>query len=291
MGNVYRNIDAIEAGDYTPSPIYSTGIHALDRALRGGIPVNKIALFAARTSHGKTATAMRLAYNFAMQDRMVTVLWCEDDEEEFSLRSIALLAKAPLVDVMEAYRAKKMARITKSIPGKDRDLWYTNVTVHTANRPTVKTVCEIIGNMVEGSTLIIDHLGEIDWGQGVKHEAIGDGFRKIRAVANEKKVLVICMAQLNRDWDRRKAASQNPEGVRPVLSDIENSGQLEQAARVCAVLEKVQDTNGELAYCFHVFKPDIRDAMCRWDEATCTPDNPVPVPVGEAVQPDLALVK
>ena len=287
MGNVYRSIDSIELGDYTPAPMYPTGINSLDRALRGGIPTNKIALFAARTSHGKTATAMRLAYNLAMADKMVTVLWCEDDEEEFTLRSLSLLAGAPLVDVMDAYRHKRVAKLTKDLPGKDRDLWYTNVNVVTVNRPTVAFVCSTIAAMAPGAVLIIDHLGELDWGQGVKHETIGDGFRKIRAAALAAKVLVICMAQLNRDWDRRKAASQNPDSVRPVLSDIENSGQLEQAARVCAIMEKVTDTNGELGYCFHVFKPDIRDAMCRWDEATCTPDNFPFVPVGEAVQPTL----
>ena len=290
MGNVFRGIDSFGSGNYEVVEVYPTGIVALDKALGGGLPVNKVALFAARTSHGKTATAMRLAYNLAMQDRIVNVLWLEDDLDEFTLRSISLLANEPLIDVMGKYRRRGLAPVVNRIPQSHRDLWYTNASVDRMDRPSVADVCGYIRGMTPGAVLIVDHLGEINWGQGMKHEAIGDGFRKIRAAGLEAKVLVVCMTQLNRDWDRRKAASDTPDKVRPCLSDIENSGQLEQAARVCAILEKMPENElGMPAYAFHLFKPNIRGAICRWDEATCTPDNLPAVPVGENIQPDLKL--
>ena len=267
----------IRSGEVEVTPIIATGIANLDLALGGGIPLNKLAVFAARTSHGKTATAIRLTANMVAAGRRVRVVWCEDDETEFDLRGLAVLAHEPFKDIIAAHRAGTLDEVWTRVPAVRRERW-KNVETLCRERPTVRDVVALIRDSTRNDVVIIDHLNEINWGTGNKWELMGDGLRAIRAAARAARVLVIAMHQLNREWDRRKVASANPERVRPFLSDIENSGQIEQVARVCVIAEKVFKRQGEDEvptgeYVYWVHKPSLAVARCRWDDRLCTPDN------------------
>ena len=280
----HDRLEEMAAGHYEPAPLIPTGLVALDKALNGGIPLNKLAVIAARTSHGKTATTVRLAVNTATAGHRVIVIWCEDEEVEFDLRALAVLARTPFPAVLEAYRRKTLAAIWGRVPLRRKEAWRANCRTIRLDRPRPAQIAEYVRGE-KGATFLLDHLGEVNWGDGKKHELIGDGLRLIRAAALEAKCLFIGMAQLNRDWDRRKAASENAEKVRPCLSDIENSGQIEQVARVCVIAEKVMTRQGEEEvptgkYRYHVFKPRIATAEVIWHEDTATPDNPEPVTYG-----------
>jgi replicative DNA helicase len=264
-------------GEYDPPPLIATGIRNLDVALEGGIQRDKLTVIAARTSHGKTATAVRLAVNMAAQSQ-VSVLWLEDDEAEFDIRVAAALSGGHIPALRNAYRTKTLNK--HGIPREDPR--WQRIRTYGRERPYYGQVVEIVRELEPGEVFLIDHLGEINWGDGPKYETMGLGLREIRNEARARKVLVIAMTQLNRDWDRRRAASATPEKVRPCLSDIENSGQIEQVARVCIIAEKSYRKEGEEdvatgEYLYHVFKPRLATARCRWNEATCTPDNPEPV--------------
>jgi replicative DNA helicase len=281
FGNSHNRLVGLARGDYEPPPLVPTGIHALDRALHGGIPLNKLAVIAARTSHGKTATAVRLAVNMATSGRRVVVLWCEDEETEFDLRALSLLSGTPFVDVLKAFRAKHLEPIWKRVPEPKKLRWQQCCHTSHLERPTPEQIADELA-IDPGVVYILDLLGEVDWGAGKKHELIGDGLRLIRTAALKSKCLFIGMTQLNREIDKRKAASDNPDKVRPVLSDIENSGQIEQVARVCIIAEKVTHwTEGDEVptgeYRYHVFKPTLAIATCRWHDALASPDNPEPV--------------
>ena len=271
----------IRSGEIEVPPIIPSGILALDAKLGGGFPRQKLCVIAARTSHGKTATAVRLAVNMGMRGRKVNVFWLEDDEQEFDMRAIAVLARTPLPQVQLAYRAGALDDIIDRIPKDRMDNWM-NIKSIWLERPTVWDICERIEKASKNSVCLIDHLGEILYDKGPKYETMGDGLRAIRASARKAECLVIAMTQLNRDWDRRKSQSEDPDKVRPVLSDIENSGQIEQIARVCVIAEKRHLKQAEEdvptgQYFYHVWKPYTAVAECRWDDKTATPDNPVPV--------------
>ncbi len=278
----------IRAGEVEPTPVFPTGILALDRAWHGGIPLGKLTLIAARTSHGKTANAVRLAANFSDAGHKVRVLWAEDDAEDFTIRLSALLARIPLEDVYSEFHRGNYDSVFHRIEEASHERW-RRIRIEKAERPSVAEAMDLIEGMARKEILVVDHLGEVEWESGPKHETIGRGVRDLRNVARKRGVLIVAMTQLNRDWDRRRAAAiaagGDPDKVRPVLSDIENSGQLEQVARYCAIAEKLPNA----CYAYHVFKPALALAECVWDESSCTPDNPVPVPVATTVQPALRL--
>lgn len=272
----------IKDGIQQVPPIIPTGIVSLDHKLNGGLPRQKLCVIAARTSHGKTATAIRLAVNMTLQGRRVHVFWMEDDELEFDQRAIAALAREPIPAVQAAYRRGELDQVINRIPKDKMNMWPL-LTTHWLERPSVDTVCQEIEKCEPNSVVIIDHLGEIGYDIGPKHEAMGNGLREIRKSQRKAKCLVIALTQLNRDWDRRKSQSDDPDRVRPVLSDIENSGQIEQVARVCIIAEKRHVREGEEQvptgqYYYHVWKPYVAVAECKWDDRTSTPDNNDPNP-------------
>jgi len=277
--NAYDRLQVLADGDYDPAPVVPTGIHALDAVLRGGIPTNKVTVVAARTSHGKTSTAVRFTVNMVLSGQRVVVIWAEDEIVEFDLRSLSVLSGTPFPTVNDAYRAKGLAPIWARVPEAKRKAWRLNCSTDRVERPSPAQIAHLMTSSgCRRAVFILDLLGEVDWGDGKKHELIGDGLRFIRSAALASQNLFIGMTQLNRDWDRRKASSENPDRVRPVLSDIENSGQIEQVARVCMIAEKVMRREGEDEvatgeYRYHVFKPAMAVATCRWHEATATPDN------------------
>lgn len=271
----------IRTGEIEVPPIIPTGIFNLDAKLNGGLPRDKLAVFAARTSHGKTATAVRLAVNMTLAQRRVHVFWLEDTEQEFDMRAIAALSQTPLQSVLAAYRAGTIDEVIDRIPRQKLALWPLPRT-HAFERPTVTQLCEEIEKCERNSVVLIDHLGEIVYDIGPKFETMGTGLRELRKAARKAGVLLVCMTQLNRDWDRRKSQSDDPDRVRPVLSDIENSGQIEQVARVCIIAEKRHVRQGSEEtptgqYFYHVWKPYVAVAECRWDAKTATPDNHEPV--------------
>jgi replicative DNA helicase len=271
----------VRAGKIQVTPIIPTGIWSLDKVLHGGIQQNKLAVFAARTSHGKTATAVRLAVNMVTAGLNVNVVWCEDDETEFDLRALGALVHKPIPAMSAAHRSGQIDTLWDNLDPARREAW-KRLRTHCFDGTTVEQVADLIRSLPRGEVVIIDHLGELDYGPGPKFETMGQGLRLIRRAAREARVLAICMTQLNRDWDRRKSASQDPDKVRPVLSDIENSGQIEQVARVCILCERRHIRQGDEEvptgeYVYHVWKPSVAIARCRWDERTDTPDNHDPV--------------
>ncbi len=281
-GSSHDRLERMARGEYEPAPLVPTGLHALDKILLGGLPLNKLTVIAARTAHGKSATAVRLAVNMTLAGRVVRVLWCEDDQVEFDLRSLAVLSGTAFPAVLDAYRAKALGSIWQRVPGPKRDAWRKHCRTYVPERPTPEWIAELLATE-SGAVFLLDHLGEVNWGEGRKHELIGDGLRLIRGAALRHRNLFIGMTQLNREWDRRKAAAENPEDVRPALSDIENSGQIEQVARVCIIAEKVLldgKEGGDGEYHYHLFKPRVASASCRWHDALATPDNHGPCPVG-----------
>jgi replicative DNA helicase len=293
--NSYRRImqmkqDAprIRSGEIEVPPLIPTGIGTLDKILNGGLPRHKLCVIAARTSHGKTATAVRFAVNIALTGRKVNVFWLEDDETEFDMRAIAVLARTPLPQVQAAYRSGTLDDIIDRIPKDRMDKWM-NIRTVWMEKPYVAEVCEKIEMASKNSVVLIDHLGEIAYDKGQKFEVMGDGLRMIRASQRKAECLVVAMTQLNRDWDRRRSQSENPDQVRPVLSDIENSGQIEQIARVCIIAEKRHIRQGDAdipngAYFYHLWKPYSSISECRWDDRTSTPENPEPIQVDPPIQ-------
>jgi len=120
--------------------------------------------------------------------------------------------------------------------------------------------------------IIVDYLGLMSGGEGEKrHEQIGSYSRGLKALAKELGVAVIALAQLNRKVEDR------PDR-RPVLSDLRDSGEIEQDADIVMLVhrpEMYEPENAELrGYAEVLLRKQrggaIGDIPLRFDGPTCS---------------------
>lgn len=82
------------------------------------------------------------------------------------------------------------------------------------------------------AVIIVDYLGLMSSGDGDKRtDQIGSYSRGLKALAKELDVVVIALAQLNRK-------SEDRTDKRPILSDLRDSGEIEQDADMVALVHR-----------------------------------------------------
>lgn len=210
------------------NPAISTGLRNLDRATAGGIRPGELWVIGARPKMGKTALALALQRNMST-DRGTLYLSQEMPVLQLTMRHAAAVAGINL----QALRAPKTS---------DTDLW-----------ERLSSASEQLGqlNMVQdsqgGLTLLdvrrkvmhakrhhgidvvtVDYL-QLMAGEGDNRNAELDRISNgLKAMAMEFNVAVVLLSQLSRKADERSGP--------PVMSDLRDSGAIEAAADLIAML-------------------------------------------------------
>ena len=208
----------------------STGIAALDRQLGGGFYPGELAIVAARAGLGKTTFISHVA-NQACQ-RGVQVLFCsaEMDVDSITDREVAQHAGVSINRIRRGnYNNKLYAQIQEAI-GKihDKPLYFYNDSPMTTDRILQYALGMKLRNGL--GMLAIDYLGILDDQYGRNpYERITHISRQLKQIARILGVPVVVAAQLNRE-------SATRDNKRPMLSDLRDSGAIEQDADVVLML-------------------------------------------------------
>lgn len=197
-----------------------------------GLQKSDLILIAARPSMGKTAFALNLAQHAALrQDKKVAVFSLEMSKEQLVNR---ILCSEAMVD------AQKMRTGTL-----DEEDWpkliealgpVASADIYIDDTPgisplEIRTKCRRL-KMEKGLDLILIDYLQLMSSSGKndsRQQEISDISRSLKAIARELEVPVIALSQLSRACDQRT-------DHRPVLSDLRESGAIEQDADVVAFL-------------------------------------------------------
>ncbi len=209
----------------------STGYKDLDDKT-SGLQRSDLIIIAGRPSMGKTSFSMNIAENVALnQDLPVAIFSMEMPGEQLCMRMIASLSKIELSRVRSGQlNDADWARITSA----------TNI-LHQHSRifidetpalsPTeIRARCRRLAREQKGIGLVvIDYLQLMQTGNKSENRTneISEISRSLKALAKELAVPVIALSQLNRSLEQR------PDR-RPVMSDLRESGAIEQDADVIA---------------------------------------------------------
>ncbi len=227
----YDNIEVLanRKGDVTGIP---TGFAELDR-MTAGFQRNDLIIVAARPSVGKTAFALNIAQNVATKtDENVAIFSLEMGAEQLVMRMLCAegninaqnLRTGALTD--EDWRKLTMAMGSLS-----------NAGIYIDDTPGVR-----IGEIRAKSRrlkqehglgmIMIDYLQLIQ-GNGRsgenRQQEVSEISRSLKALARELEVPVIALSQLSRGVEQR-------QDKRPMMSDIRESGSIEQDADIVAFL-------------------------------------------------------
>ena len=216
-----------------------TGFRDFD-ALTNGLQKSALIILAARPGVGKTSFAMNIATHVAVEEnKKVAVFALEMSGEQLMQRSLASLAKVNLAKVlngtMDQEEWKRVWTAEKKLAQSGLYLCDSSVT----------TPLDIISKcrklkMTEGLDLIvIDYLQLMSSGKSNREnrtQEITEITRMLKVTAKELDVPIILLSQLSRMVEQR-------EDHRPVLSDLRESGSIEQDADIVMFLYNPEKYN------------------------------------------------
>lgn len=210
-----------------------TGFGELD-ALTEGFHPTQLIILAARPAVGKTAFALNLALSAAKSSKKnIAIFSLEMPAEQLIMRMISSLGQ---IDNKKLSTGKLENEDWKRFNEAISILADTNVFFHDAGGVTpaeIKAKCRRLATQGEGLGLvIIDYLQLIDSSAryaGSRQQEVSEISRALKTMALELEVPVIALSQLSRSVEKR-------EDKKPVLSDLRESGSIEQDADIVAAL-------------------------------------------------------
>lgn len=205
-----------------------TGFTDLDN-MTGGLHGSELVILAARPSMGKTAFAMNIAEHVVMKARQPTLfISLEMASIELIERMLCSVAKVNghrlRNGTLDSESRKRLAKVAGDL---------SSVPLHIDDSPT-RNVSEIAGaarriKRREGKLglVVIDYLQLIqpDNGNDPRQEQVAKIARRLKGLARELKVPILCLSQLNRQ-------AEDSRDHRPKLSHLRESGAIEQDADV-----------------------------------------------------------
>ena len=211
----------------------ATGWYDIDK-LTTGLHPNELIIIAARPAMGKTVFALNLATHAAMtQDKSVALFNLEMSAEQLAMRIISSLGQ---VDGFKLRTGNLMNIDWKRINEAVSQLSNTNLVMDDTPGITIGEIrakCRRLASSEKGLALVvIDYLQLISGGKNYganRQQEVSDISRSLKTLAMELQVPVIALSQLSRSVEAR-------EDKRPIMSDLRESGSIEQDADIVAFL-------------------------------------------------------
>ena len=211
----------------------ATGFYDFDK-LTSGLHENELIIIAARPAMGKTAFALNLAVNAAINSKKNVALFnLEMSAEQLAMRMIAAQGG---IDQNKLKTGRLEHNDWKKVNEAMSELSDTNLYIEDASGISVGEIrakCRRLATQGPGLGLVlIDYLQLIDGGSryaGNRQQEVSEISRSLKTMAMELGVPVIALAQLSRSVELR-------ENKRPIMSDLRESGSIEQDADIVAFL-------------------------------------------------------
>lgn len=229
--NTFSRIDALckNKGGITGIP---TGFVDFDR-LTAGLHPSDFIIIAARPSMGKTAFALNIAAHVALhQDKYVALFSLEMSDEQITERILcaegAVDSQKLRVGELNKDDWDRMLCTAEMLGGENLQVDDTPEITAAALRQKARKIKSQHGL----DLIIIDYLQLMEGSKGKtenRQQEIAEISRSLKALARELNVPVIALSQLSRAVETR-------QDKRPMLSDLRESGSLEQDADIVAFL-------------------------------------------------------
>ena len=232
LGDVMSHLAELTASGGQTLPGLSTGLSAVDSKING-LNKSDLLLLAARPGMGKTSMALNVALSAARESgKTVAIFSLEMSKEQLVTR---LIASEGLVEntrlITGNLRESDWQRIAEAASALSRmDIRIDDNPLLTVADMNAK--CRRLDNL---GLVVIDYLqlmtsaGGKGYSGENRQQAVSDISRMLKIMAKELQVPVLCLSQLSR-------ANEKREDKRPMLSDLRESGAIEQDADIVMFL-------------------------------------------------------
>lgn len=226
--NVFDELaETSAAGNRIPG--LETSLPDLDKVILG-LNKSELVILAARPGMGKTSLALNMALHAAMSlGKTVAVFSLEMSREQLVMR---LLSKAAMVPLYNLLTGQLTDAQWKAVSDAAQTLSATDIRIDDNTSVSVSDMSAQCRRLPHLDMVVIDYLQLMQsagsghsWSNESRTQAVSDISRMLKIMAKELNVPVICLSQLSR-------ANESRQDKRPMLSDIRESGSIEQDADV-----------------------------------------------------------
>ncbi len=221
---VYAHLDEMAANP-GKLPGLPTGFSQLDQYI-GGLSRSDLILLAARPGMGKTAIALNMAVNAAKRSgKTVVIFQLEMSREQLATR---MLSSEALIDSKKLRMGSLDDADWERMAGAAESLQSMSILIDENSGITVPEMmakCRRVGSKL--GLIVIDYLQLMHTPKQMDNrvQEVAEISRSLKIMAKELNVPVLCCSQLSRGPESR-------QNKRPMLSDLRESGSIEQDADI-----------------------------------------------------------
>lgn len=214
-------------------PVVPTGLKPIDDII-GGWPLSVVSILAGRPSHGKSALARTVCENAAGAGIVSHVFGMDDSSEAFTLRSLSDESGVPLTTLHRVeFDAKQFGRVDAAagriMKGRGKLIHVDDSTGLSAQQIAIRVRRR--RREFKTGLVVVDFLQLLHekpptraskWG---RYEQVSESMKGLVHLAKTEKLPVVVLCQMNRGIENR-------DDQRPKMSDLRESGDIEQDAAV-----------------------------------------------------------
>jgi len=213
---------------------YSTGFNLIDDSI-GGLRPGEVIIVGARPSMGKTAFALSMLKNLAINDKVPTALFTmEMDRDSIGKRLLSMMSGV----FSSRIRNRQLNEMDfKGLCDANNIISKSPMYIDDTGGLSIMDVRARARQYVakhKVAVVIIDYLQLMNGGRGRfsnRQEEVGAISRGLKALSKELAIPIICLAQLNR-------ANEDRQEKKPVIAHLRESGSIEQDADAIILLHR-----------------------------------------------------
>jgi len=214
-------VDELEAYESNPAAVGRTGLPELDWMLDGGFREAQSVIVAGRPGHGKSALACQFARTFAERGEPALVISLEMLQREIAGRFVKTIGRDQL----------------RRLP-----IYFDDSAVQ-ANKICSRIRYASRRHGIKIAVLDYMQLVEPDDKKSQRERQVAEVSRSMKLLAKELRIPIVIACQLNRQSANEKR--------KPRLSDLRESGSIEQDADIVLMLHESEDGESEIVVAKH----------------------------------------
>jgi replicative DNA helicase len=230
LGKIFDRIEALKRGEFSG---LRTGFHQLDQ-MTSGLQKSELVIIAGRPSMGKTSLALNIASRVAIQEKVpVAIFSLEVNKLQLAQNMLCAEARVDAHQVRIGNLSEYMLQQMFNVVGRLAESPIFVQDTPSLTIPELRAQCRRLKHQHNLGAVFIDYIQLMESGdrrgtesRQTEISAISKG---LKTLAREIEAPVVALSQLSR-------AVESREGNRPRMSDLRESGSLEQDADVILLL-------------------------------------------------------